>query len=140
MIYWMKTDIYNDKDKMTIDDTFTKLYLYFLGERHKANNNYLRELVNKITEWGGRVFVEFKRFQKDKEYHELKILNRPHKKIVFTVILPNEPRTCKAWRLQENTGSEIAFNGPSKTDKGWEISTSNSGWIFGEIYRIEWEK
>ena len=55
--------------KLDSEDSFTKLFLYFIAERHKANNNYLMELIIKINEWGGKCFVEVKKGQKNEEYN-----------------------------------------------------------------------
>ena len=56
----------NDKDP------FTKFYLHFLQLRNEANNDYLKELIVRINEWGGQCFVQVKKPRKDKEFEDTK--------------------------------------------------------------------
>ena len=64
---------YDDGFKLDIDDAFTKLYLYFLSERHKNNNCFKTEIIKAFSENGGRVFFEVKKKTKNKEYEGNKI-------------------------------------------------------------------
>ncbi len=64
--------IYNEGFKIDVNDSFNKLYLYFVSERHKANNDYLKELTSKINEWGGQVYVSTEAKKYDKEYTQTK--------------------------------------------------------------------
>ena len=64
--------VYDDGFKIDITDSFTNLYIYFISERHKANNNYLDELTSKINEWGGIVYIENKSAKQDKKYNDKK--------------------------------------------------------------------
>ena len=63
-----------EKGKYELDknDLFNNLFLYFLSQKHKANNDYLGEFTRCITEWGGKVFLEIKRGKKNTEYEEKK--------------------------------------------------------------------
>lgn len=64
--------ICDDGFKLDIDHDFTKLYLYFLEQRHMANNNYLMELIIRINEWGGTCFVEMKKMGINTKLNEIK--------------------------------------------------------------------
>ncbi len=69
--------------KLDTNDDFTKLYLHFLSERHKCNNNYIGELTKYLTEYGGRVFMQVKNKKSSSDYkdkqNELKdIIDKEH--------------------------------------------------------------
>lgn len=60
--------IYDDGFMLDLNNHFNYLYLFFLSERHKCNNNYIEELVYYITEYGGRVYQQIKNNSTSLEY------------------------------------------------------------------------
>lgn len=60
--------IYEDGVTLDMNDKFNRIYIFFLSERHKCNNNYLDELVYYITEYGGQVHQQIKGIVHSKDY------------------------------------------------------------------------
>ena len=57
---------------LDIDDHYTDMYLYFIKLRHKALNNYKKELVYYLTEYGGSVYMEISKKIKNEKYEKNK--------------------------------------------------------------------
>ena len=65
-------ETYDNGFKLSIEDSFTKLYLHFLSKRHQANNDYFGELVKYLTEYGGKVYMQVKNKTANDKYYSNK--------------------------------------------------------------------
>lgn len=60
----------NKLELSTDGDDFTELFLHFLIEKNKANNNFIREFVIISSEFGGSCYIESKKKKIDKDYND----------------------------------------------------------------------